>query len=301
MSDIPLPFMHLFWVVPLGLLIAYVGSPRFRGTMGEDRVHRLLTTMLPRTQYTVFRGIVIPSGGGTRRIPHLVVSQFGVFVIQPVHRPGRITGARSQNLWSQRTWGRVHRFDNPMYQNELDILALERLLSRPGVLFHSLVVFSSESYFTGASPEDVIPAEKLIPLIRRRGHKVMEAESCGQVLKILREARLDEGGKFSPDRWTLLRWGLAVLLLVGFWFAFKIQILAVHNTIQNQLKRIKSPEQFHPDGRQMSEQELWEGSLICAFSADTGRCACYDSEGNRAELDTNKCKNLAEKDSVLKR
>ena len=301
MSEMPLPLLHLFWVIPLILLIVYVGSPRFRGTMGEDRVHRLLTSALPRNQYTVFRGVVIPSGGGTRRLPHLVVSQFGVFVIRPVHRPGRITGARNQDLWSQRKWGRLHRFDNPMHQNVLDIQALERLLNGRGVCFHPLVVFSSESYFTGASPEDVIPAEKLIPLIKRRGHKLMEAETCGQVLMILKEVRLDDDRKFSPDRWTLARWFLVALLLLGFWFAFKVQILTAHNTIQRQLKGIRSPEQFHPDGRQKSEQEIWESSLICAFSADTGRCACYDSSGNRAELDAMKCKDLAEKDSVLKR
>ena len=301
MSDIALPLMHLFWIVPLVLLIAYLGSPRFRGTMGEERVQRLLNAALPRSQYSILKGIVIPSGGGTRRIPHLVVSQFGIFVIQPVHRPGRITGATVQDLWTQRKWGRRHRFDNPMHQAVLNIQALERLLNIPGLCFHPLVAFSSESYFTGTSPEDVIPAEKLIPFIKRRGQKLMEADTCGHVLKVLKETRLDDDGKFSVDRWTLARWFLGVLLLAGCWFAYETQILALNDTIQRQLKIIRSPEHFHPDGREKSEQELWEGSLICAYSDDTGRCACYDPSGNRAELDTKKCKELAEKDSVLKR
>jgi hypothetical protein len=41
----------------------------------------LLQTGLERSRYTVFHGLIIPSGGGTRRIPHLVVSRMGVFVI----------------------------------------------------------------------------------------------------------------------------------------------------------------------------------------------------------------------------
>jgi len=301
MSEISLLLMHLLWIIPLLLLFAYVGSPRFRGTMGEDRVHRLLTAALPRSQYTILRGIVIPSGGGTRRIPILVISQFGVFVIQPVHRPGRITGARAQDLWSQRKWGRLHRFDNPMHQNELNVQALERLLDRPGVWFHPLVIFSSESYFTGTSPEDVIPAEKLIPLIKRRGQKLMEPEVCSQVLTAVEKARLDRGRRYYLDRWTVVRWSLLALLLAGCWIAFETQMRAVNASIQRQIKVIKSPEQFHPDGSQKSEQELWESSLICAYSADTGRCACYEPSGNRAEVGTEKCQDLAEKDSVLKR
>jgi len=301
MSEIPLSLMHLLWIVPLILLIAYVGSPRFRGTMGEDRVHRLLTAALPRGQYTVLRGVVIPSGGGTRRIPLLVISQFGIFVIQPVYRPGRITGTRAQDLWSQRKWGRLHRFDNPMHQNDLNIQALERLLDRSGLWFHPLVVFSSESYFTGTSPEDVIPAEKLIPLIKRRDRKLMDAEVCSRVLNSVNEARLNDNRRTHFDRWTLLRWCLVALLLAGCWFAFEKQLRVVNDSVQRQMKFVKSPEQFNPDGSEKSEQELWESSLICAYSADTGRCACYDPSGNRAELDTQKCQELAEKDSVLSR
>jgi hypothetical protein len=295
------PLMHLLWLVPLLLLIIYVGSPRHRGTMGEDRIDRLLGAALPRSRYVRFKGLVIPSGGGSRRIPHLVISEFGIFVIQPVHRPGRITGARAQDQWSQRQWGRSHRFDNPMHQGDLHVDALKRLLDFTGLSFHSLVVFTSESHFTGESPENVIPVDKLIPLIRRQGRKLIEAEACQRALKVLNDYRLDRPRRFVPDKWTLTRWGLIAMLVAGAWIAFEKELRIAHDSIQGQLGQLRSPDEFHPDGRKKSEQELWESSLLCAYSIDTGRCACYDRDGQPAELHPARCRDLAEKDSILKR
>ena len=57
--------LHLAWIVPLVLLIAFVSSPRFRGDIAESRVRRLLEAGLERNLYTVFNNLVIPSGGGS--------------------------------------------------------------------------------------------------------------------------------------------------------------------------------------------------------------------------------------------
>lgn len=301
MSDFSSSWVHLFWMVPVVVLIAYVGSPRFRGTMGEDRVRRLLTGSLPGNQYTVLSGLVVPAGGGTRRIPHLVVSQFGLFVVESVYRPGRITGSRVQDLWTQRKWGRSHRFDNPIHQNELAIGALKQQLDVPDLWFHSVVVFSSNSYFTGKSPEDVIPAEKLIPLIKRRGQKLLEPEACSKVLISLKKARLDDGNRHSMDRWTLLRWLLAAGLLAGTWFVFNAQLGELYTRLQSHIGRGSDSVAAKAGEKQLSEQEIWERSLLCAYSSDTGKCSCYEPGGSKANLTLQRCKELAEKDSVLKR
>jgi len=52
---------------------------------------------LERNLYTVFNGLVVPSGGGTTPIDHVVVSKFGIFVIESQYVragfPGRVPGA----------------------------------------------------------------------------------------------------------------------------------------------------------------------------------------------------------------
>ena len=108
MNGLPSVFLHLIWVIPLIFLIAYIGSPRFRGTMGQSRFRRLLSALLQRNQYTILNDVTIPSGGGTVRIDHLVISQFRIFVIETVFRRGIISGAEFQDRWKQHRHGQLH-------------------------------------------------------------------------------------------------------------------------------------------------------------------------------------------------
>jgi hypothetical protein len=69
---------------------------------------------------------------------------------------------------------------------------------------------------------------------------------------------------------------------------------------QERAERRSAPERFHPDGQPKSERELWEDSLVCAYSVDTGRCACHDRDGARVDLAAERCRELAERGSVLR-
>ena len=64
--------------------------------------------------------------------------------------------------------------------------------------------------------------------------------------------------------------------------------------------RKAAPQDFHTDGAPKSEEELWEDSLRCAWSEDTGRCACYQPDGQKADLTTEECRKFAERGSILK-
>lgn len=301
MVELSLSWLHLVWMIPVVLLIAYLGSPRFRGTIGEDRVRRLLSGSLPRSQYTIINDLVVPSGGGTRRIAHLVVSQFGLFVVRTVYRPGRITGTGVQDLWTQRRWGQIHRFDNPIHQNRLAIEALKARLDIPDVWFHSVVVFASDTSFKESSPEDVVPADKLIPLIKRRGQKLLEPDTCAEVLLKLKQVRLDSDKRTWPDRWGLLRWVLLLLLMAGSWILFREQLVALYSQVKSSVVTKSQSGSLQSERGQLSAQELWKRSLVCAWSPDTGRCACYEPAGDKVELDPEECRDLAEKGSVTTR
>ncbi len=60
MEDMLPVFLHFLWLIPLILLIVYLGSPRFKGTMGEARVGRVLAAMLESNRYTVLNKVTLP-------------------------------------------------------------------------------------------------------------------------------------------------------------------------------------------------------------------------------------------------
>ena len=151
---------HLFWIVPLVLLIAYLFSPRFRGDIAQTRVRRILAGGLEKSRYTVLNDLVIPAGGGTVRIDHVVVSKSGIFVIASQYASGWVSGAEVQDRWKQRHLGRSRQFDNPMHRNQLQREALQELLGIPSSKTIPVVVMVGQKGFKTRMPHNLIQPEK---------------------------------------------------------------------------------------------------------------------------------------------
>ena len=300
MEGIAPVFLHFLWLIPLILLIAYLGSPRFKGTMGEARVGRLLAVMLESNRYTVFNKVIIPSNGGTVQIDHVVISKFGIFVIETVFVRGWISGAEFQDRWKQHRFKNSTQFPNPMHQNHMNVQALARLLQLPESRFSSVVVFMGHRGFKKSMPFNVLPAEKLISYIRKRTENILAEDQARQALKGLEQARLSSRRGLLADPWVLLRLALIIVLMAGAWAAFHVELGQLINAMKKRSEMRSSPEKFHPDGQPKTEQELWQDSLICAWSVDSERCSCYEPGGSKVDLDPEKCRSLAEKGSILK-
>ena len=293
--------LHLLWIAPLALIIAFISSPRFRGDIAENRVRRLLANGLNKSRYTVLNDVELPAGGGTVHVDHIVVSRFGVFVIESQYAKGMISGGEFQDRWKQEYWGRTKRIENPMHRSAVQAETLGRLLDISAPKIHPIVVMTGQSGMKTRSPAHLVPAEQLISYIRKKGTHVLEPEQADQVLKIIMDGRVHPSVHSQVSKWTLLTVFLVLVLLAGIWLAFGEQIRGVQEMLSERHEQRESPEMFHPDGSRKTEQEQWEDSLVCAWSEDTNRCACYEPDGERADLEQSKCRSLAERGSILNR
>ncbi len=300
MDGLPPVFLHFLWLIPLILLLAYLGSPRFKGNMGQARVGRMLPTLLERNRYTVMNKVIIPSNGGTVEIDHVVISKFGIFVIKSVFVRGWISGAEFQNRWKQHRFGRTTLFQNPMHQNHLGMQALARVVQAPESKFHTVVVFAGHRGFKKTAPFNVLPAEKLVSHIRKRTENILSEDQAGRILLGIEESRLRPRLGLLSDPWALFRLGLLIALFAGAWAAFHEDFYQGLETMKKNSAMRSSPEKFHPDGQAKTPQEIWQDSLICARSVDSGRCSCYQADGSKVDPGPKKCQELAEKGSILK-
>lgn len=293
--------LHLLWIAPLLLLIVFLSSPRYRGDIAESRTRRLLAAGLERNLYTVFNGLVLPVAGGTIALDHVVVSKFGIFVIESEYVRGWISGGEFQQQWKQGRLGRTVRFDNPMHRNRLQVEALQQLLDYPASVFHPMVVLVGQKGFKSRLPENVLPPERLLAQLRKKTRHLLTPEQADQAVRAIDEWRLRAPGGLVIRPVTWLRILLALAVLAGVYFAFRDDLARLGEDLRQQSEQRAAPELFHPDGRRKSEREIWEDSLVCAYSADTGRCACYDPAGARVKLDPEDCRDLAQRGSVLER
>jgi hypothetical protein len=293
--------LHLAWIVPLVLLITFISSPRFRGDIAESRVRRLLASGLEKSRYTLINDLVVPSGGGTTRIDHVVVSKFGIFVIDSCYVRGWISGTAVQAQWRQHRWHGATRFDNPVHRNRLQVEALQRLMDYPASVFVPLVVLVGQKGFKSPPPQNVVGADRLLAFIRKKSRHELNAEQADRALQKIDAVRLSSPAGWAANRWKLLRALLFLVLLGGLWLAFRDDLTRLAADLDQAAERREAPELFHPDGTRKTERELWEDSLICAHSVDTGRCSCFEPGGGLADVSAETCRELAERGSILKR
>ena len=72
-----------FWyVLPFMIFIAVLKTSWFKGKFGELLVNFLLNRFLDKQQYQLIKNVTLPTEDGTTQIDHIVVSQFGIFVVE---------------------------------------------------------------------------------------------------------------------------------------------------------------------------------------------------------------------------
>lgn len=99
-----------------------------KGKIGERKVaHKL--DWLPRDKYVIINDVILPAPHGTSQIDHVVVSIYGIFVIETKYYKGWIYGGEHSEYWTHNLYGEKHQFFNPILQNEGHARALRRVLA----------------------------------------------------------------------------------------------------------------------------------------------------------------------------
>lgn len=137
---------------------------------GEQEVAHLLSRELSYKNYFLFNNLILPSeNNASTQIDHVVVSKFGIFVIENKDYQGWIFGDKDQVSWTQSLPGGKNKFQfqNPIHQNYAHIMTLKALLPFAGDYFNSIVVFSNKSEFKTAVLENVVNLDGLIGYIKK--------------------------------------------------------------------------------------------------------------------------------------
>lgn len=144
-------------VVVLLRIVWMIFRARMRGAFGETLLAGVLRRRLDASIYHVLNDVYLPlDDGSTTQIDHVVVSPFGVFVIETKTYKGWIFGNSRDAQWTQALPKRKSRFQNPLRQNYLHV---QRLMGLTGLLadvVHSVVAFSGEATFKTKFPPEVM-------------------------------------------------------------------------------------------------------------------------------------------------
>ncbi len=126
----------------------------FIGAIGESAIHQVALAYLDDNYY-VLNDIVLKATNGTTQIDQIIVSKFGIFVVEVKNYKGWIFGNEKDAQWTQTLTSGKYRFQNPLRQNYKHVKTLQSLLNYPDNLFKSMVTFLTADFKT-EFPENVV-------------------------------------------------------------------------------------------------------------------------------------------------
>ncbi|EGQ7821240.1 NERD domain-containing protein, partial [Vibrio parahaemolyticus] len=157
---------QVWYLVPLLLIVSVFKSRWLKGVFGEFLMNRLLSK-LPESDYTLIKDVTLPTSDGTTQVDHIVVSKYGIFVVETKNMKGWIFGSARQKQWTQKIYRHSSKFQNPLHQNYKHIKALETLLGCSEEHLHSVIVFIGDSTFKTEMPPNVTYARGSIRYIQQ--------------------------------------------------------------------------------------------------------------------------------------
>ena len=128
----------------LGILVFILiwNLPVNKGKRGEKRVGKILEQLAEKYNGYVINDIIIPNGnGGTSQIDHILLSRFGIVVVETKNYSGRLYGTPSQQYWTQvLAYGNTkNKLYNPLLQNKTHIYNLKQIVGNK-IDFYSCIV-----------------------------------------------------------------------------------------------------------------------------------------------------------------
>ena len=184
----------IIFLVIIIFVFLKIYSPKIKGATGEFKVNTRLNFL--GNEYIVLKDILIKSSNGyTSQIDELVLSEYGIFVIETKNYKGWIFGNEKSENWTQVLYKEKHSFRNPIKQNWSHIYSLKNVLKNfPHLKYFPIIVFSGNATLKKIeSSVPVIYDKKLNSTIRKLSYeKCISQDELLQIQKILESAEITE-------------------------------------------------------------------------------------------------------------
>lgn len=184
---VPVVLTLLLLVVVIVFLVVGAFKPQLKGWLGESVVHGMLSRNLDPATYKIVRDVMLPVDDATTQIDHIVVSRFGIFVIETKTMKGWIFGSEADAKWTQQLFRKKCSFQNPIRQNYRHTKTLAELTTIPDSYFKSVIAFSGEAVFKTPMPAHVLHIRDLCPFISSFRDVIIQDEQVPEIVAAISE------------------------------------------------------------------------------------------------------------------
>jgi predicted RNA-binding Zn-ribbon protein involved in translation (DUF1610 family) len=169
-------------------------SPEYKGDIGESMVANEISK-LPEQEYKIFNNIYLKTKKGSSQVDHVIVSIYGIFVIETKNYSGWIFGNESQEYWTQIIYDYKNKFRNPIKQNWAHIYALKEILSDyKCIKYYPIIVFTGTAELRRITSK--IPVvygyELLETIMNYRGTSILSFDQINKIVIKITESSIQD-------------------------------------------------------------------------------------------------------------
>lgn len=188
------------------------------GDSGERSVSSYLAN-LPCEEYQVLNDLLVCDGKYTTQIDHIILSRYGVFVLETKNVHGKVYGSENSEYWKQylpdtgyKRYGftKEHELRNPIWQNDGHIKSLRRLVFDSDVPIYGIVVFPGDTDVNVSAEKPVLHMWEVVSYVKGFTDVVMPTEKVNfyrrRLLEVIstdeadREHHLENVGRSKARR-----------------------------------------------------------------------------------------------------
>lgn len=187
--DVAFPILIIVAIIVLLIILKRLIPSK--GAIGEKRVARILGK-LPEGKYSVINNLLLNNSGYTSQVDHVVVSVYGIFVIETKTYQGIISGGENSEQWTQNIYGNKYEFRNPILQNYGHIKSLKQTLGDyKNVPFISIVAFSRQANLRVSSNVPVVYWSQILDVIKGYEIPVIKESDVRKITRLLMASNTD--------------------------------------------------------------------------------------------------------------
>lgn len=168
----------------------------FQGWFGEQKTKINLWLSLDEELYRKFHDVIIPSNNGSTQVDHILVSPFGLFIVETKNLKGWIFGSGEKSKWTQVIYGSKYSFQNPLRQTYRHKKVLSKYLDINESHIQTVVYFVGDSKFKTELPSNVL-SSGLGSYIKQFNDTVLSDTEVQRISGLLSDVKIE--GKISKQ------------------------------------------------------------------------------------------------------
>lgn len=172
----------------ISVLFKRLYLPKIKGAIGEYHIAKKLRR-LNKNEYKVYNDIYLKTNGKSIQIDHLVISIYGIFVIETKNYKGWIFGNEKSKYWTQTLYKKKYQIYNPIIQNWSHINFLKNISHVfKNLNYFPIIVFTGSAKLKSINATvPVIYRRKLLKTIRRNNEVYLTHEKLKEIDNLLKQ------------------------------------------------------------------------------------------------------------------